>query len=151
MSVSDTALKCMASLRDWLKSMLPGRQSGAGKPVECELMVTIDEAYLKEMGESLGPKNMAASVHAFAQDLNETAGTMRTQLAAGDASGAKRSAHRMKGLFAQFGASEAANLAAELEAHAADGMDASAARLLDHVLPVIKAVQRATSPASVIA
>ena len=150
MSMSDTAFKRMAGLRDQLQSMLPGQQSRAGEPADGGLIVTIDAAYLKELAESLGPQNMAAAVRAFAHDLQETAGTMRTQLDAGDASGASLSAHRMMGLFAQFGASEAANLAAALEAHAADGMAASAARLLDHVPAIIRAVQEATSTPQVI-
>jgi len=35
--------------------------------------------------------------------LHETTGTMRTRLAAGDASAAKRSAQRLKRLFARWG------------------------------------------------
>jgi len=39
----------------------------------------------------------------IARDLNETAGTMRTQLCAWGASAAKRAAQRLKGLFARWG------------------------------------------------
>jgi HPt (histidine-containing phosphotransfer) domain-containing protein len=149
MSVCDIALRHMARLRDRLQSMLPGQQPRIGDPVDCELPVTIDEVFLAEMAEDLGPQDMAATVRAFARDLNETADKMRAQLRAGEASGVRRSAHRMKGLFSQFGASEPAHLAAKLEAHEADEMGATAARLLDCVPAIIEAVQRATRTAKV--
>lgn len=104
MSDSDKAPKRLARLRDRLKSMLPGSKSRLGDPVDCKLMLSIDEVYLEQMAESLGRENMSAAVDAFARDLNETAGTMRTQLGAGDASGAKRSAQRLKGLFVRWSA-----------------------------------------------
>jgi HPt (histidine-containing phosphotransfer) domain-containing protein len=144
MSISNIVFGNMAKFRDWLKSMLPGQQPRIGDPVDCELPVTIDEVFLAEMGEALGPRDMAATVRAFASDLNETAGKMKTQLRAGDASSVRRSAHRMKGLFSQFGANELAHLAAKLEAHEDEEMGATAARLLDCVPAVIEAVQKAT-------
>jgi len=144
MSVSEIALRHMARLRDRLQSMLPGQQPRIGDPVDCELPVTIDEVFLAEMAAALSPQDMAATVRTFARDLNETAVKMRTQLRAGEASGVRGSAHRMKGLLLQFGASEPAHLAAKLEAHEADEMGATAARLLDCVPAVIEAVQRVT-------
>jgi len=78
----------MARLGGRLESMLPGSKSRLGDPVDCKLMLSIDEVYLKQMAESLGRENMSAAVDAFARDLNKTAGTMRMQLGAGDASGA---------------------------------------------------------------
>jgi len=149
MSVSEIALRHMARLRDRLQSMLPGQQPRTGDLADCELPVTIDEVFLTEMAEILGPQDMAATVRAFARDLSETAGKMRAQLREGDASGVRRSAHRMKGLLSQFGASESAHLAAKLEAHEADEMGANAARLLDCVPAVIQAVQKATRTAKV--
>ena len=149
MSVSDLAPRYMARLRDRLQSMLLGQQPRIGDPVDCELPVKVDEVYLTEMAETLGPEDMAASVRAFARDLNVTADKMRTQLAAGDASGVRQSSHRMKGLLSQFGARELAQLAAKLEANDAYDMGAASARLLNCVPMVIKAVQRATPPASV--
>jgi len=149
MSVSEIALRHVARLRDRLQSMLPGQQPRTGDLVDCELPVTVDEVFLTEMAGALGPQDMAATVRAFARDLSETADKMRAQLRAGEASGVRRSAHRMKGLFSQFGASESAHLAAKLEAHEADEMGATAARLLDCVPAVIQAVQRATRTAKV--
>lgn len=149
MSIFDAAFRHMANCWDRLQSMLPGQQSRIGAPVDCELPVTIDEVHLKELAEAVGREGIAASVRAFARDLNVTADKMRTQLAAGDASGVRQSAHRMKGLLSQFGASELAQLAAKLEATAADDMCAASARLLNCVPMVIKAVQWATRPASV--
>lgn len=144
MSVSEIALRHMARLRDRLQSMLPGQPPRIGEPVDCELPVSVDEVHLTELAEALGPENMAASVRAFARDLNVTADKMRTQLAAGEASGVRHSAHRMKGLLSQFGASELAQLAAKLEANGSDEMRAASTRLLDCVPMAIKAVQRAT-------
>ena len=144
MSLSNIVFRKMAKLRDRLKSMLPGQQPRIGDPVDCELPVTIDEVFLAEMAEALGPQDMDVTVRAFAHDLNVTAGKMRTQLRAGDSSGVRRSAHRMKGLFSQFGAIEQAHLAAKLEAHEDEEMDATAARLLDCVPAIIEAVQKAT-------
>lgn len=149
MSVSDRALRHMAKLRDRLQSMLPGQPPRIGDPVDYELPVTVDEIYLTELAEALGPENMAASVRAFARDLNETADIMRTHLAAGDASGVRRSAHRMKGLLMQFGVSELAQLAAKLEANESDEMRDASTRFCDCVPMVIKAVQRATRTGNV--
>jgi hypothetical protein len=104
MSDSDKAPKRLARLRHRLKSMPPGSKLHLGAPVDCKLMLSIDEVYLKQMAESLGRENMSAAMDAFARDLNESAGTVRAQLGAGDASGAKRSAQRLKGLFALWSA-----------------------------------------------
>ncbi len=149
MSVSDFALRHMARLRDRLQSMLPGQQPRIGDPVDCELPVKVDEVYLTEMADTLGPEGMAASVRAFARDLNETAGRMKAQMRAGDASGLGRSAHRMKGLFAQFGARELAHLAAKIEVSESGEINGAAAQLLDYVPAAIAAVQQATRTADV--
>ena len=150
MSIFDATTNHIVRLRERLQSILPERNPQVDSPVDCQRMMTVDAAYLKEMAESLGTENMAAAIDAFALDVNETANRMRTQLTAGDASGARRSAHRMKGLFAQFGASDAAHLAAKLEKHEAIEMDPTTAKFLDHVPEVISAVQRATRTAAVI-
>ena len=149
MSVSDIALRHMARLRDRLQSMLPGQQPRIGDPVDCESPVTVDEVHLTEMAEDLGPENMAASVRAFARDLDETAGRMKAQMRDGDASGLRRSAHRMKGLFAQFGARELAQLAAKIEASESGEINGATAQLLDYVPAAIEAVQQATRKAQV--
>lgn len=149
MSVSEIALRHMARLRDRLQSMLPGQQPRIGDPVDCELPVTVDEVHLTEMAEALGPENMAALVRAFARDLNETASRMKAQMRVGDASGLGRSAHRMKGLFAQFGARELAHLAAKIEASESGEINGAAAQLLDYVPAAIDAVQQATRTAEV--
>lgn len=149
MSVSEIVLRHMARLRDRLQSMLPGQPPRIGEPVDCELPVSVDEVHLKELAEALGPENMAASVRAFARDLNVTADKMRTQLAAGEASGVRHSAHRMKGLLSQFGANELAHLAANIEASESGEISGAAAQLLVYVPAAIEAVQQATRTAEV--
>lgn len=144
MSISDRALRNMARLRERLQSMLPGQQPRIGDPVDSELSVTVDEVHMTEMAEDLGPENLAASVSAFALDLNETADRMKAQMSVGDTSGLRRSAHRMKGSFAQFGVRELTQLAAKIEASESGEMNGAAAQLLDYVPAAIEAVQKAT-------
>jgi HPt (histidine-containing phosphotransfer) domain-containing protein len=147
MSISDMALRHMARLRERLQSMLPGQQPRIGDPVDCERPVTVDEVHMTEMAEDLGPENLAALVGAFALDLNETADRMKAQMSGGDASGVRRAAHRMKGLFAQFGVRDLAQLAAKVEASESGEMNGDAAQLLDYVPAAIEAVQQASRKA----
>lgn len=149
MSISDVALRNMARLRERLQSMLPGQQPRIGDPVDGELSVTVDEVHMTEMAKDLGPENLAALVSAFALDLNETADRMKAQMSVGDTSGLRRSAHRMKGSFAQFGVRELTQLAAKIEASESGEMNGAAAQLLDYVPAAIEAVQKATRKADV--
>ena len=137
----------VSALLGRLQLMVSGRQASIGGAVHRAPVVTIDQVALNELAEAVSPEQMAASVKAFVRDLTETAGKMKTQMQAGDASGMKRSAHRMKGLFAQFGAREQADLAAKIEAGEFGETNAAAAQLLDCVPAAIEAVQQAARTA----
>ncbi len=130
-----------------LQLMDSGRQASIGGAVHRAPVVTIDPVALNELAEAVSSEQMAAAVKAFVRDLTETAGKMKTQMQAGDASGMRRSAHRMIGLFAQFGAREQADLAAKIEAGEFGETNAAAAQLLDCVPAAIEAVQQAARTA----
>lgn len=106
-------------------------------------VVKIDQVEFMEMAAALGPEGMHASVKAFVRDLNETAGRMKLQVMAGDGPAVRRLAHRMKGLLAQFGATELARVAERLEAGEPEATAGDAAQLLDCVPAAVEAVQRA--------
>lgn len=133
--------RTLSTALDRLQSIILERRS-AGYAFDCLPEVTVDEVKLKEMAEDLGSDGMAAAVKAFAQDLNETASKLKTQINEGDSLEVARLAHRMKGLFAQFGAIEPTQLAAELETGKSGERDRATAQLLDYVPVAIEAVKR---------
>ncbi len=116
---------------------------GAG-PVPARPTVTVDVTELKELFDALGPQGLVAAVNAFVQDINDTAAKLRTQAQAGDAIAVRRLAHRMKGLFSQFGAVGPARQAAQLEVDPSDDIGGAAARLLELVPVSIEEVQLAS-------
>ena len=139
--------RSLCSALDRLQSIISERRS-IGYAFDCLPAVNVDEVKLKEMGEALGADGTTAAVKAFIRDLNETASKLKIQMNAGDSVGVARLAHRMKGLFAQFGAIEPARLAAEIEAGKSGKTGEAVAQLLDYVPLAIEAVQRATGMAS---
>ena len=133
--------RTLRSALDRLQSIISERRS-SGYAFDGLPVVTVDEDKLKEMAEALGSDGIAAAVKAFICDLNETASKLKVQMNAGDSLGVERSAHRMKGLFAQFGAIEPAQLAAEIEAVKSSEREGAVAQLLDYVPLAIEVVQR---------
>jgi HPt (histidine-containing phosphotransfer) domain-containing protein len=103
----------------------------------------VDEAALRQLAEDLGPDAMAATLAQFELDARAGFERLRASAAADDGEQVRKTAHRLKGLFSQFGASAAARHAAELE-QATGGLQAQAAqRLIEFGPDAIAAVRTA--------
>lgn len=75
----------------------------------------VDEAALRQLSDDLGPEAMAAALAQFESDTRAFLEQLRSSAAADDGEQVRKTAHRLKGLFLQFGASAAAMHSAELE------------------------------------
>jgi signal transduction histidine kinase/HPt (histidine-containing phosphotransfer) domain-containing protein/FixJ family two-component response regulator len=93
--------------------------------------VTIDLPALNELAEALGPDGFLAAVNHFERDANSTLERLAELSAANDRAGLRKAAHRLKGLFLQFGAPSAARVAAEAESAADEMLDGSIRALID--------------------
>lgn len=102
-----------------------------------------DEAALRQLAEELGPDAMAATLAQFEFDARAGLERLRASAAEGDDEQVRKTAHRLKGLFSQFGASAASRHAAELE-QAPGGLQAQAVqRLIEFGPDAIAAVRTA--------
>jgi HPt (histidine-containing phosphotransfer) domain-containing protein len=88
-----------------------------------ELRSAVDTAVLGELRESVGddPEFLAELVDEFLADAPTQLETLRTAAAAGDADGARRAAHTLKGTGRTFGAAQLASLCQEAETEAGSG------------------------------
>jgi signal transduction histidine kinase/DNA-binding response OmpR family regulator len=102
---------------------------------------TVDEAALRQLSQDLGPDGMAATLAQFELDARAGLERLRASAAADDGDQVRKTAHRLKGLFLQFGASAAARHAAELE-RAPGGPQAQAAQQLIELGPAAIAAVR---------
>ena len=93
--------------------------------------VTIDQPALTELAEALGSDGFLAAVNHFERDANSTLERLPELSAANDRAGLRKAAHRLKGLFLQFGAPSAARVAAEAESSADEILDGSIRSLVD--------------------
>ncbi len=93
--------------------------------------VTIDQPALTELAEALGSDGFLAAVNHFERDANSTLERLAELSAANDRAGLRKAAHRLKGLFLQFGAPSAARVAAEAESSADEILDGSIRSLVD--------------------
>ena len=80
--------------------------------------MAIDEPALTELVEALGSNGFIAALNHFERDARSTLEQLKELTEAGDHAGLRKAAHRLKGLFLQFGAPEAGRLAAEAETSA---------------------------------
>ncbi len=93
--------------------------------------VTIDQPALTELAEALGSDGFLAAVNHFERDANSALERLAELSAANDRAGLRKAAHRLKGLFLQFGAPSAARVAAEAESSADEILDGSIRSLVD--------------------
>ena len=93
--------------------------------------VTVDQPALTELAEALGSDGFLAAVKHFERDANSTLERLAELSAANDRAGLRKAAHRLKGLFLQFGAPSAARVAAEAESCADEILDGSIRSLVD--------------------
>lgn len=93
--------------------------------------VTIDQPALTELAEALGSDGFLAAVNHFERDANSTLERLAELSAVNDRAGLRKAAHRLKGLFLQFGAPSAARVAAEAESSADEILDGSIRSLVD--------------------
>jgi HPt (histidine-containing phosphotransfer) domain-containing protein len=83
----------------------------------------LDEAVMAELLESVGgdPGFLGELIGDFLADAPMQLDSLRQTAASGDAAGARRAAHTLKGNARTFGAAELASLCAEIEAAAGAG------------------------------
>lgn len=93
--------------------------------------ITIDQPALTELAEALGSDGFLAAVNHFERDSNSTLERLAELIASNDRVGLRKAAHRLKGLFLQFGAPGAARVAAEAESSADEILDGSIRSLVD--------------------
>ncbi len=88
-----------------------------------ELRSALDHAALRELRESVGddPEFVAELIDDFVADAPAQLESLREAATSGDAIGAKRAAHTLKGNSRTFGARELASLCQEAEAAAGAG------------------------------
>ncbi len=75
----------------------------------------IDAAALEELREAVGPESFKRLVGHFLRDAQESLAEVETARAAGDVTRVRKAAHRLTGLFSQFGAAGAAEATAAIE------------------------------------
>ena len=88
-----------------------------------ELRSAVDSAVLDELLESVGddPEFLAELVDEFLADAPAQLERLRTAAASGDADGARRAAHTLKGTGRTFGAAQLGSLCQEAETEAGSG------------------------------
>ncbi len=97
-----------------------------------ELQSPLDMAVLSELRESVGddPEFLAELIDDFVADAPAQLGSLREAATSGDAVGARRAAHTLKGNSRTFGAGPLASLCQEAEAAAGRGdLDAVLSRV----------------------
>ncbi|WP_404384230.1 PAS domain S-box protein [Caenispirillum salinarum] len=108
----------------------PEGEPAGGPPSEGEAeAVTLDAAVLARLEGQVGEAMLVRILDAVAQRLEPTAAAVADAAEAGDAEAARRAAHGLKGMAAQFGARHVAQLAERIETAARAGAlpDAEAA------------------------
>jgi HPt (histidine-containing phosphotransfer) domain-containing protein len=134
-------LATKASTRKSVKAVSRSAQktSGAG-PVLGDLnnLLILDEAALGTLADALGEDVLAPMLETFKVNMAKYCGDLNVAADADDFKQAKRTAHALKGLCAQFGAVRASRLAKFIETEA-EG--------LDDVRPILPLVAEAIAAA----
>jgi CheY-like chemotaxis protein len=107
-----------------------GPQTSVDKSAESPALGALDPDMMEEFLEVVGPAGFAEAIAAFERNTGEVVTRLSRLLVDEDDKGVKEVAHRLKGVFGQFGASNAAALAAEVEKTEPGLRAAAAARLL---------------------
>lgn len=104
---------------------------------------TVDRKSLEELLDALGSENFSEALLRFRQDADEAIEKTLTLVATRDAAGVRVMAHRLKGLFEQFGAQAAAAEAARVQKAPAETVLATAAFLAAAARQAVTAVNSA--------
>ncbi len=108
-----------------------------------EPLPLLDEETISSIRKSVGPESLAALVAAIEDDCGSALADLERAERTGERHLLQRSAHRLKGIFAQFGARRAAHLARYISDEMRSGEDASAAELISVGRASTEAVKRA--------
>jgi HPt (histidine-containing phosphotransfer) domain-containing protein len=100
--------------------------------------------------DSLGGDQIGGAIDAFGRDVDAASAQLQAAHALGDAHAIRRHAHRLKGLFAQFGAREAAGFASAVESDESDAVCRSAAALLELAPGAVAAVRAAVAASALV-
>lgn len=119
-----TSTSAAAKIGPTSKAIVPSSASSRLQHDTHASELAIDRAALFSMTTAFGRDGCIAAVDQFARDVQRALGVIETFSAAGDIHGIRKTAHRLKGLFGQFGAPVASRLAAEIEAIPDDGSHA---------------------------
>ena len=119
-----------------IERLIAGIDAGHGavtETAECPTdgeFLYVDMAALRELGDDLTADEMIAALGHFKDSARETLQRLRAAVGAADAEGMRNAAHRIKGLYLQFAAPAAAQLAAEVERLPPEQRAQSAKRLI---------------------
>ena len=115
------------------RNVAPGTAvPGDGQPATGEASDDLDAAALAELSESVGSEAFGRLVGRFLQDATQSLGDVDVAAAAGDMRRVRAAAHRLSGLFHQFGAPRAGAAAQALELADGDRLASCLADLAAH-------------------
>ena len=101
----------------------------------------LDRAALDELHDAVGPEAFSRLIEAFMRDATQSLDELRT--AGSDPARSRKAAHRLAGLFGQFGATEAADAAVAVERASDDQVRAQTDVLLSAGDAAVRAVRSA--------
>jgi len=116
-------------LESEIERCLRGEPAGATAPSadmtlsEAMPLGVIDEAALSILEDDLGRDILAPMIDSFMENMRRYGGELRATASAGDLKKAKRVAHALKGLCAQFGAPRVSELARQIEYQAKEAAE----------------------------
>lgn len=117
---------------------MPVRTMPAGPAVEEE----IDRGALEELRLSVGDEAFARLLKRFRQDVEESLGELEAATQAHEPVRLRKAAHRLVGLFGQFGAAHAAEAAAAVELASDDDIEGQLSLLLTRGRQALAAMER---------
>ena len=119
-----------------LEAVVDGRQAQEQR----ETLVEFDESAVNELREDLGEQSFVRLLGKCVEDVTERLGKLDGAAAANDEKQIRALAHQLKGLFAQFGATEAARAASEVETCEAVGIHGNLSALKDRAAGGARAI-----------
>jgi HPt (histidine-containing phosphotransfer) domain-containing protein len=112
-----------------------------GPPAKASGAIVLDEVMLKSLVDALGEEIFAPMVTTFRNNMIQYRDDLKDAVAAGDLKKAKRTAHALKGLCAQFGAPRASSAAKVIEVDSKSLADV--APMLSEVAEAVAATEQA--------
>ncbi len=118
------------------------RTTGRTMPVMPAVEEEMDRVALEELRQSVGEEAFARLLVRFRQDADESLGEVEAAAQACDPARQRKAAHRLAGLFGQFGASRAAEAAAAVELASDDDIAGHVTLLLTSGRQALAAMER---------